>query len=45
MADRQYVQAARNHSRSVELNPANKNGRRKLRESKTLMAVQLTRWV
>jgi tetratricopeptide (TPR) repeat protein len=40
MADHQYVHAVRNFTRSVELNPGNENGRKKLKELKVLMAGQ-----
>ena len=40
MADHQYVLAVRNFTRSVELNPGNENGRKKLKELKVLMAGQ-----
>jgi hypothetical protein len=38
MADRRYALALRNYARSVELNPGNENGRKKLEELKVLMA-------
>ena len=40
MADHQYAEAARSYRRSVELDPANENGRRKLDELKALMAAR-----
>jgi hypothetical protein len=40
MADRQYVLAVRSYARSIELNPGNETGRKKLEELKGLMAGQ-----
>jgi tetratricopeptide (TPR) repeat protein len=40
MADRQYVLAVRSYARSIEPNPGNENGRKKLEELKGLMAGQ-----
>jgi hypothetical protein len=37
MADRQYEFAVKNYARSVELNPDNENGKKKLRELRVLM--------
>ena len=39
MADRQYARALENYTRSVELNPENKNGRKKLEELKVILAM------
>ncbi len=38
MADHQYELAAQNYTRSVEMNPGNENGRKKLEELKVLIA-------
>ena len=40
MADHQYPPAVRSYTRSIELNPGNENGRKKLQELKALMAGQ-----
>lgn len=40
MADHQYILAMENYERSVEMNPENVNGRKKLQELKALMARQ-----
>lgn len=38
MADHQYILATQNYARSVEINPKNENGRKKLEELKVLIA-------
>jgi hypothetical protein len=38
MADHQYELAAQNYTRSLEMNPENENGRKKLEELKVLIA-------
>jgi cytochrome c-type biogenesis protein CcmH/NrfG len=40
MADHQYSPAVRSYTRSIELNPGNEHGRKKLQELKALMAGQ-----
>lgn len=40
MADRQYSLAVWNYARSLELDPGNDNGRKKLKELKVLLAAQ-----
>ena len=42
MADQQFDLAVRNYSRSLELNPENENGRKRLEELRVLMANQLS---
>ena len=39
MADRQYARALENYTRSVELDPENKNGRKKIEELKVILAM------
>jgi tetratricopeptide (TPR) repeat protein len=43
MADHQYELAVKNYARSIELNPENDNGRKKLAELDLLMSTHTTR--